>query len=984
MKPPFHKHLLITVLALAATWSPMAFAEDAAEQYRVGSFHYSRGDWSQAVDSFDRFLVDHPDHERIGLIHFYRGESLIQLNRHDEALRAYTLFLSKAPGHSFAEHAEFRVAECYALNNQLDAAKNAFEIFQSKHKGSKLTPHIYPYLAEIAAKQKNWDEAVLMYNKSVKLAASPATTAESRLGLARAYGESNRWKEAGLTYEQLLIDLKELPGKYPAGSIALEAGIAEFKAGSYRRAVARFELAATQDPKLNDQTSFWIAKTYYQVRDWPNALDRLTSLKTTQALPDFQDEIHYLIAKIAIEQGNASQAVAVLQDQLETWPNSTWTDEALYQLLNIRLQQDNLDQAEKTWNRLAKCTPATALTVRAQLALVSALQQKDEHQKALQVLAVTFPELDGEASQADRYVYLKAVSLFALKQTEEAKQLIVDTAADRHGNYRGMSLMLLGMIHSQNEDWGSTVAALNGAIEEISTSEHRTIAQLRSTNALLHCDRIADAKQAWSQVDRSRLSVDNYLTEVSHIAGTAYRKGEIAWAESLYQEMAQGDNPERFIEQGLAGLAWCQLATADPDAANKTLDELMEKNPGSPLAVGALFQQAQQLEATDVDLAMTRYRQLAEHHPKDPLAAHARLRCATILDQLSRDSEAEVILVDMAKNPPAGLAAEDLWYRLAWVRLDQKKEKEALEAFQQIHQRFLDGAIWEDSTYRLAEAALKAGKLDQARKYLQKLLEVNSESKVAMFGRYMLGQVEVQSGNWEAAIPQMDQVADSISDEPLHSMAMFWGGEARFRSEKFADAQKRFEQMLTENMGRPLETLPVAEMRLAQIQAHQGNWDLAYERAVEIGKNYPQFSQVHELEYLMGRCLARQGKFQEARAAYNKVCQSNVAGQSETAAMAQWMIGETYFHQKNYDAAIRAYAKVATHYENFSKWQAAALLQIGKCHEVQEDWEKASQYYTEVRTDYEATPFAPEAELRLSVVRQRTQQAQVEGTTRTK
>lgn len=958
----------------------MVRADQAADQYRIASFHYARGDWQQAIDAFDQFLAKHPDHSQVGVIHFYRGESLVQLSRCDEALRAYTLFLSKLPQHSFVEHAEFRVAECYFLSGQNEAAKNAFQIFQNKHKTSKLIPHAYPYLAEIASKEKRWDEAILMYGKSVKEATSPNMTVEARLGLARCYGQTSEWKEAGLAYEQLLIDLKEHPGKYAAGTIALEAGIAEFKAGNYRRAVDRFELAAKQQPTLADQTSFWIAKTYFQVRDWPNAIERLQQLKANESLPEFQDEIHYLMAKISLAQGNAEDAIALFTEQIEAWPDSSWTDEALYQLITIHLEADDLAAAQAAWLQLAQRSQPNSLTIRAQMNVATQLQAHDAHAKALEVLQLEFPQVEAKVAQADRRNYLMAVSLFALSRKDEAKQLLEASDSMAAGPYRGMSLMLLGLIHSQNEDWINTVDALERSLKDLTATEHRNLVQLRRTTALLHCDQVKVAKEAWSQVDRRQIAKATYLSEVAQIAGAAYRNGEIAWAKSLYEELAAQDNPEKFVEQGLAGLAWCQLATSDAVAATKTLDQLLEKNPNSALAVGAMYQQAQQMEETDVELAIGRYQQLAKHHPEDPLAAHAKLRCASLFDQLQRDAEAEAILVELIESKPDVLPAEDIWYRLAWVRMDQNKQKEALEAFEQIHQRFQDSDLWEDSTYRIAEAALNAGNLAKAREYLQKLLEKKGMSKVVVFGRYMLGQVEVQAGNWQAAIPHMDAVAEQVADEPLHSMAMFWGGEARFRSEKFDDAKAKFEQMLTDNMGRELESLPVAEMRLAQIFAHQDNWEAAYHKALEIENRYPNFAQVHELDYLMGRCLARQGEFQKARAAYTKVIQSPTASQGETAAMAQWMIGETFFHQKNYDAAVRAYAQVATNYEAFPKWKAAALLQIGKCHEIQENWEKATQYYTEVRTEFENSPFAPEAETRLSVVRQRTLQAQREGT----
>ena len=86
--------------------------------------------------------------------------------------------------------------------------------------------------------------------------------------------------------------------------------------------------------------------------------------------------------------------------------------------------------------------------------------------------------------------------------------------------------------------------------------------------------------------------------------------------------------------------------------------------------------------------------------------------------------------------------------------------------------------------------------------------------------------------------------------------------------------------------------------------------------------------------------------------------------------MAQWMIGETYFHQKNYTEAIKAYYRVERLYP-YPRWQAAALLQSGKCHEMRGEFQDAVKLYGQLLRDYADSPFAEEASQRLRVAQKR-------------
>ena len=80
--------------------------------------------------------------------------------------------------------------------------------------------------------------------------------------------------------------------------------------------------------------------------------------------------------------------------------------------------------------------------------------------------------------------------------------------------------------------------------------------------------------------------------------------------------------------------------------------------------------------------------------------------------------------------------------------------------------------------------------------------------------------------------------------------------------------------------------------------------------------------------------------------------------------MAQWMIGESFFHQKNYEAALREYLRLEILYA-YPTWQAGALLQAGKCRQQLGEAKEAADLYQRILKNYPNTTFAGEAAQRL-------------------
>jgi TolA-binding protein len=165
------------------------------------------------------------------------------------------------------------------------------------------------------------------------------------------------------------------------------------------------------------------------------------------------------------------------------------------------------------------------------------------------------------------------------------------------------------------------------------------------------------------------------------------------------------------------------------------------------------------------------------------------------------------------------------------------------------------------------------------------------------------------------------------------------------------------------------ETWSHLALRLAQSHLHAGDRPAAERLARRITDEQPAYSRRFEVDYLLGRCLADQGLLDDAREAYRRVVRSEAAGKSETAAMAQWMIGETYFHQHNHAAALREYLRVEILYA-YPSWQAAALLQAGKCCEHLGQKEQAAEHYSRVAVEFSDSEFQDDAARRLRALRQ--------------
>ena len=485
--------------------------------------------------------------------------------------------------------------------------------------------------------------------------------------------------------------------------------------------------------------------------------------------------------------------------------------------------------------------------------------------------------------------------------------------------------------------------------------------------------RLDKAKAAYADLLQRHPRHKLVLPVTEQLAEVAYEAGDNKWSARLFRRLmtdsgqyAHGRSKEYELK-GMAGLGWSQLKGGQLAEAALTFEKLLQSSPPAAIATEAAMVRGrifEQLDQSDPALAMydiviDKYPHSADH-PKALLAA-ARLR-----DKLQQEPQSAALYERLATDYPDLPQIDAVLYEWAWVLSDMGKTAASSAMLQRLRKEHPQSRYRADATYRLAQRALAAKDYSRASELASQLLSDKPDGGIREHALYLQGQIAVTQQDWHQVRQAFETLAKEFPDSPSRLVAEYWVAETAYRLGDYRTAGRLFNRLAQRTQGRRDAWLAMIPLRRAQVLAQLDKWKEAYVLASKIEAEFPDFQQQYEADYLIGRCLASGADFQGARDAYLKVIRSPAGAKTETAAMAQWMIGETYFHQDNHAAALREYLKVEILYA-FPTWQAAALLQAGKCRDLLGESKEADNLYARLMKQYPRTRFAEEAARRMGI-----------------
>jgi cellulose synthase operon protein C len=936
---------LSAVALLSLLLSTSAQADHASDAYQAAADHFAASRWDLAEEAFTVFVERYPEHLTAANARLLLGEVKAQIKDDAAARQVFLDFLARYPGHRHASRALFGAAQAAQRTGLTDQAYQDFERFRSQFPEDQRSPHVLYALGEIAMGRRDWVKSQEFLREGLQASPHGPLSEQTRFLLGRCLEGQGDVDAARNEYRTLVENDSRL-----AAEAQTQLGNSYYTRGRYEEAALEFQrvLSDFSASPWAPQAHYWLGMCHVGRQRWEEAVQVLTACVRAYPEHELAPTMTFWLAEAHRRLGDFPAARPLYERTATNWPASAWADHSRAVLIQTMFTDQQYEAVVQAAEEFHREHPSSPLRPRVQQVAGRALLRLERFEEAVQVLKeIVEPPDPGDSEEpgrvpvetpetlaaAQQTLYYLAQAHLGSQQPDAALRILngIDPQAVNPETQRGVRKARAAALIAAGQ-FADAIPLLEQSLADPDNHAATATCRLQLVIARARTGPLDAALTMAEQFTEAERGDALYWRAASELAEAAYEAQRMEIAERFFRQLTTDDALQAGAARGWSGLGWIHFQSADFEAAAAAFGKVQAEHAGSEQAA-----EAGRMRATSLFEA-------------------ARLHEAS-----AAPDAALALLADLIEAHPESDLLDAALYRRAWLLTDQQRPIEAAAAFQQISDQHPTSRYWADANYRVAELAAQQGEHARALPLLARVVDApESSPEIVAYARYLQGQLAASAGQWDQVAPPLERLLAEAPDSPLRLPAEYWLAESYFQQQQWDLAADRFARLdaVIDAQGAPW--MAMIPLRRSQILVQHEQWDEARELAETISRRFPGFRQQYEADYVIGLCLAMKARFDEARPWYERVVRSPEGGRTETAAKAQWMIGESYFHQKNYHEAIRAYRQVESLFP-FPYWQAAAVLQAAKCYQQQGQRDEAARLFHRIIKDYPDSPHAGEA-----------------------
>ncbi len=1024
--PTILKTSLRLLLAIAALFLTTALqADEATDDYNFAAGLYKNEKWVLAEEAFQKFLSKHSKHQRVPLARYYLGLTQRENKKLKDArttLRAFVADYGVSPD---AAHARFIVGECSYALDEYEAAVAEFVAFEKAIQSNAQDPDYevaLTYLGDSYRRLKKYPEAITTLEKSLKLFEKGRYSEEAKFWLAQsleaggqadralaAFKElaaapgANRADAAQLQFANILFSKQQYASAIDAyerlendfsksrhvPTAQLNAGYAHYQLGQYAKAMSAFDRAQKAEV-IAVTAGYWKGIAAKALGDFGGAADILREVAKSAGKDPLAEQIYFQLADCLFRAGKTVEAETAFLEVVTRWPTGKSAAESLYFAIDCGLEQaarlsgderaSKLKQVELLVEKFARDFGNSGFRLSHQLqrGLMLSLKGTDADSDEAEKLFASVIE-KSEQAQTIGEARFRLARLRQSRGKREAavevlKPLVEQVVKTPESGFRE-SLVLYVSLQSEA---GQHADALRVADAYLKIEPNG-----RLRDQILSAIAIGNGKiNEWDKATAALMQLEKEQPESPLLPQTTQTVAELAmkqmqWdrALPLFQALEKLPASSPYRPVALSGLGWAHYRKAAFAEAEADFRRLVKEHAQHELAADAAFMTGDSLQkAGKLEPAATAFVEAFQSFKPSRYAFLSGLQAARIATKLKKPDVADKAYADLDAAFPDVKERDQVLNEWALVLYDAEKYERSDAIFRLLVEKFPESSHADNARFSLAESSLAADKVDEAEKEFRELAASSkSDKRVQEDSLYRLLAIGVQRGNWKDVIAQQKTLSEKFPESEYRFEAAFQTGNAQLNLGNDADAEKVLSVIAATEVAavRSADWFPHVWPLLAEAQWRQKKYADVLKTAEDAKRVSPKSKFHYRVDEVVGRAYSKQAMWDEARAAFDRVINSNDGTRTPTACKAQFLKGETFLFQKNFKDAHEAFQRVMVLYSGkefgaeFNEWRATATYQAGQCEESMQQLYDAKRTYQLLIREFPQSEYAAKAKERL-------------------
>ena len=879
--------------------------------FMIGSSHYAQEDYPIAIYWFSQADLDNLSEVQQEDYAYRMGFSYLKTQKPGEAKRLFSLLRDNSINYRSA--ATYYLAYIYYNEGDYNQATAFFNSIKDQ---PDFRPDVLYYLAQINFAQGRYQQTI---SEGLNLLTNyPAYIFEYNTEINRLVGLSY-YREAD--YPKTVEYLTRYSGRAenPNPEDLYVLGLAHYFQKNYPKAIENWNLSNPGNDAIGQNTNLYLGQAYLKQGNTNQALMAFQMASRLDFDPQAKEAALYNYAML-LHQNSVSafgESVTVLENFLNTYPNSIYADKVNDALVDVYLTTKNY-----------------------QTALAS-------------IAKIRNPGIKIREAQQKIYYYLGTVS-FTNGEYNEAIQYF--TQAIAAGNYapeeKAEALYWRGESYYKKSDYSN--AATDFQAYQNSGNRSGYLSLLSYYN-LAYCDfnrrQYKSAETVFNRFISSGPGNAPILSDAYARLGDCYFfNRQFNEAENAYNQ-AVAVNPS-MGDYALFQKGYVQGLQKDYQGKIAQMDRLIADYPESPYYTDALYEKGRSyvlLENTPS--AIETYQRLWDRFPESNSARKAGIQIGLLYFNANQPQQAaEAYKKVVAKYPgseEAKVAIEDL----KSVYFDLNDVTGYAEYI-----RSLGGAVRFDVTeqdsltYLAAERFFLRNEVKQAQTAMLNYLQSFPNGAFSINARYYLAQTYYQDKNYASAKQEFEKVLtvgnNQFTEETLARLSELYYNDKEYENALLL--YERLQNTATNKSNRDAGSLGII---CSAAQLHKSNPVVTAANALLKDESIdPKI--VSEVKYYRAKAFL---ELSETALAEKDLLDLSKDTRTQFGAEAKYLLAQNYFDQKQTGKAKDTVLEYIRQGTPHAYWLARSIILISDVYASEGDKLQARQYLESLQNNYTGT-----------------------------